>query len=507
MVNRSTKQVAIRHVATRPAGRGRRRAVLALLCVAQFVDVLGVTVVLVALPSIQRDLGFSAAGLQWVASGYALAFGGLLMLSGRAADLYGRRRLFMAGLALFALASLACGLAGAREVLVVARAAQGAGAALVVPAALSLLTTTFTDGPAPDGLTRTRALGIWTAAAAGGGAAGFAVGGLLTGGLGWRWVFLVNVPIGAAGLALAPGLLTGRSERRARRGGRGLDVPGALAVTAGLVLAIYGFTHAEHAGFGAAGTVGALALAGALLASFPAIERRAADPLVPPGTFRTRGLAGATLVAFALTAVTSPAGVLAALHLQEVLGYSPTATGLALLPFSAAAVAGSAVGSRLAGRIGTRATMISGLLIVAAAMLLCSRVSAGGGLGVLVAGLVCSGMGLTCAAVASTAAGTAAAGGGQQGLAAGLLNTAAQLGTAVGIAALVTVAAARTAALARLSARPTAAALASGYRLAFLAGAALAALGALAAALAGGRQVPVATASPSRPGTTGPGGP
>lgn len=290
----------------------------------------------------------------------------------------------------------------------------------------------------------------------------------------------MNVPIGAAGLALAPGLLTGRSERRARRGGRGLDVPGALAVTAGLVLAIYGFTHAEHAGFGAAGTVRALALAGALIASFPAIERRAADPLVPPGTFR----------------------------LQEVLGYSPTATGLALLPFSAAAVAGSAAGSRLAGRIGTRATMISGLLTVAAAMLLCSRVSAGGGLGGLVAGLVCSGVGLTCAAVASTAAGTAAAGGGQQGLAAGLLNTAAQLGTAVGIAALVTVAAARTAALARLSTRPTAAELAGGYRLAFLAGAALAALGALAAAaLAGGRQVPVTTASPRRPGTTGPGGP
>jgi EmrB/QacA subfamily drug resistance transporter len=450
---------------------GRRPAVLALLCVAQFVNVLGVTIVLVALPAIQRDLGFSGAGLQWVASVYALAFGGLLLLAGRAADLYGRRRLFMAGLALFTSASLACSLAGAPWLLVAARAVQGAGAALVVPAALSILTTTFPGGPA-----RTRALGVWTAAAAGGGAAGFAAGGLLSGGLGWQWVFLVNVPVGLTSLALAPVLLPESRDPAAAR----LDLLGAAAVTAGLVLAIYGFSSAERTGFGSAGTAGALALGAGLLAGFPAIERRVPAPLVPPGTFRTRGLAGATLVAFVLTAVTSPAGVLATVYLQDVLGLPATATGLALLPFSVAAVAGSAAGSRLAGRIGPRATMAAGLLTVTAAMLLLAGVASQGGPGRLVAGLILSGAGLTCAAVASTAAGTSALAGGEQGLASGLLNTAAQVGTAVGIAALVTLAAARAGALAG-GGDPTAVELVAGYHLAFLAGAALAALGALAA--------------------------
>jgi MFS family permease len=445
---------------------------LTLLCVAQFVDVLGVTIVIVALPVIGRDLGLAEQDLQWVASIYALCFGGFLLLAGRAADLYGRRRLFAAGLALFTVASLACGLAGSPMMLVAARAVQGLGAAAAVPAALSLLTTTFPEGPE-----RTRALGSWTAAAAGGGVTGFFLGGVLTGTLGWPWVFWVNVPVGALCLALTPVLL---AESREQAGAHRLDVAGALTATAGLVLLVYGATRAEQAGVAAVGTLGALAAAAALLAGFWLIERRVTDPLVPLGVFGSRQLVGANLAAFTLTAVTSPAGVLATLYLQQALGYPPTATGLALLPFSLAAIAGSLAGARLTARIRARATMTVGLVTVTAAMLLLSRIPTQrhGGLPWLVTGLVLAGSGLTCASVAATATGTAAAGGQAQGLAAGLLNSAAQVGTALGIAVLVTVAAARTGALAG-AADPTPAQLVDGFRLAFLAAALVALLGAL----------------------------
>jgi EmrB/QacA subfamily drug resistance transporter len=462
-----------RAASARMGVRGTRRwAALGLLCVAQFVDVLGVTIVIVALPSIGRDLGLPEAQLQWVTSSYALCFGGFLLLAGRAADLYGRRRLFAAGLALFTAASLACGLAEGPAVLVVARAVQGLGAAVAVPAALSLLTTTFPEGPE-----RTRALGVWTAAAAGGGVSGFFLGGVLTGALGWPWVFLVNVPVGVLGLASTPVLL---AESRERAAARRLDVAGALTGTGGLVLLVYGFTRAADAGVAAAGTLGPLALAAALLVAFWLVQGRVADPLIPRGVLRSRELVGANLAAFTLTAVTSPAGVLGTLYLQQALGYPPTAAGLALLPFSLAAIAGSFAGARLTARIGARATMAWGLATVAAAMLLLARIPTHGpgSLPRLVAGLVIAGSGLTCAAVASTAAGTAAAGGDAQGLASGLLNTAAQIGTALGIAALVTIAAARTTALAGGEA-PGAAQLVAGFRLAFLSAALVALLGAL----------------------------
>jgi EmrB/QacA subfamily drug resistance transporter len=456
-------------------GLGRRgAATLALLCVAQFVDVLGVTIVVVALPSIQRELGFSPAGLQWVVSTYALLFGGFLMLSGRAADLYGRRRLFMTGLALFGLASLACGLARSPAWLVVARAAQGLGAALVVPAALSILTTTFSAAGV-----RNRALGIWTAAAAGGGAAGFVLGGVLTQGLGWRWVFLVNLPVIALGLVVAPALI--RESRDPAAGAR-LDVLGAVTVTGGLIALIYGLTHAEDAGFASAVTIAAVAVAVVLLAAFPVVERRVAEPLAPPAVFRSPELVGSNLVAFTLTAVTSSAGLLATLFLQQVLGYSPSATGLALLPFSLAVIVGSFAGGWLVGRIAARNTMLAGLMAVAAAMLLVTAISAGGGVVYLVAGVSLAGAGLGCASVAATATGTAAVSADRQGLASGLLNTAAQIGTAIGIAALATLAAARTRALAG-TAGPSAAQLVAGFRLAFLVAAALSLAGCLAAVL------------------------
>jgi EmrB/QacA subfamily drug resistance transporter len=452
------------------ARSGRRWATLALLCAAQFVDVLGVTIVIVALPAIGRDLGLAEQDLQRVASVYALCFGGFLLLAGRAADLYGRRRLFAAGLALFTVASLACGLANAPAMLLAARALQGLGAAVAVPAALSLLVTTFPGGPE-----RARALGVWTAAAAGGGVTGFFLGGVLTGTLGWHWVFWVNVPVGALGLALAPLLLV--DSRNQTAGGR-LDAAGAVTGTAGLGLLVYGCTHAEQAGFATMGTLGTLALAAALLAGFWLVEGRVTDPLVPLGVFRSRELVGANLAAFTLTATTSPAAVLGTLYLQQALGYPPIATGLALLPVSLAAIAGSFAGAWLTAKLRARATMALGLATIVIAMLLLSRIPTQGGLPWLVAGLVIAGSGLTCASVASTAAGTAAAAGDAQGLASGLLNTAAQLGTALGIAALVTVAAARTTALAGAGS-PTPAQLVGGFRLAFLVAALVALLGAL----------------------------
>jgi EmrB/QacA subfamily drug resistance transporter len=463
----------------------RRWSALALLCVAQFVDVLGVTIVIVALPAIRESLGFADADIQWVVTVYALVFGGFLVLCGRAADLYGRRRLFIAGLAVFVLGSLACGLAESPASLVLARAFQGLGAAAVVPAALSLLTTTF-----PQGADRNRALGIWTAAAAGGGAAGFFLGGIITSALGWEWVFFVNVPVGAAALALAPLLL--RESRDPTVPAR-LDLLGAVTVTSGLLLVIYGLASAEDAGLASPTTAGALTGAVVLFGCFRVVEGRTADPLIPLSVFRSRALVGANVAAFVLTAVTSSAGVIGALYLQRVLGYSASATGLALLPFSLAVVVGSFVGSLLSTRIGTRATMASGLLAVSAAMLLISRISAETGLSYLVPGVALAGLGLGCAAVASTAAGTAAAGAREQGMASGLLNTAAQIGTAVGIAALVTLAAARTGALAD-GGGPSDVQLVDGYRWAFVAGAGVALLGSLAVlvtvrdTLAGGRR-------------------
>jgi EmrB/QacA subfamily drug resistance transporter len=448
--------------------------------VAQFIDVLGVTIVIVALPAIGRDLGLAEQDLQWVASIYALSFGGMLLLAGRAADLYGRRRLFATGLALFTVASLACGLAGSPALLVGARALQGLGAALAVPAALSLLTTTFPDGPE-----RARALGVWTAAAAGGGVTGFFLGGLLTGTLGWHWVFWVNVPVGALGLALIPVLL---AEHRNQAAARRLDVAGAVTGTAGLVLLVYGFSRAEQVGFATAATLGTLALAAALLAGFWLVEGRVTDPLVPHRLFQSRELVGANLAAFTLTAVTSPAGVLGTLYLQQALGYPPTATGVALLPFSLAAIAGSFTGAWLTAKLRARATMTLGLATVTTAMLLLSRLPTRDGLPWLVTGVVIAGSGLTCASVASTVTGTAAAAGDAQGLASGLLNTAAQLGTALGIAALVTVAAARTTALAG-SGNPTPAQLVDGFRLAFLAAAFIAFLGGLVTLLLVARSV------------------
>jgi MFS family permease len=460
--------------------RGARGwAVLGLLCTAQFVLVLDVTIVAVALPSLRKGLGFSATGLQWVVSAYVLAFAGFLLLGGRAADLWGRRRLFMIGLAIFAGASAWCGLAGASWELVAARAVQGAGAAVVAPAALSLLTTTFAEGAR-----RERALGVWTAAAAGGGATGFLLGGVVTQALGWRAVFLVNVPVGLLGLLLSPVLLAeGRRPSAAR-----LDLAGAVTLTGAMSSLVYGLSQVERGGPGSAGTWLPLAAAALLGGAFVARERRAAHPLIPLDALRHRGLAGPSLVAMLLTGVTTPGALFSVLYIQDLLGYPPTLAGVTVAPFSVAVVAGSLAGARLAGagRLGADRAMAAGLLGVGLGAAALSTMGVSGGLPAsMVAGFVLSGLGLGVASVASTAMGTAAVPAAAQGLASGLLNTAAQVGTALGLAALVTVASARTGALTPPGARPSAAAVVDGYRWAILAGLAVTVAAAVVLAASG----------------------
>ncbi len=395
---------------------------------------MGVTIAIVALPTIGRDLGFADADVQWIVSAYALVFAGFLVVAGRAADLYGRRRLFMAGLGVFAAASLLAGLAWSPAALVVARGLQGLGAAIAVPAALSLLTATFTEPRE-----RARALGLWTAAAAGGGASGYVVGGVITDAAGWEWVFLVNVPIALVALALVPAVLR---EARTPAGGR-LDLAGAIAVTAGLGLTVYGFSAAEGDGFATPGVVVPLLAGVAALAAFVAIERRVADPVAPPGVIGVRAVALACVVATVLTATTSPAGVLGTLFLQEVLDFGPFRAALTLLPFSVAVVGGSLLGSALLPRAGARVSTTGGLAAISAAMAALVALPEQGGTALLVAGLAVAGLGLGVASVAATAVGVGAVEAADEGVASGLLNTAAQVGTAVGIALLLTAAEAR----------------------------------------------------------------
>jgi MFS family permease len=445
---------------SRPHPRSRA-AMVTLLCTAQFVVVLDVTIVAVALPAIQRGLRVATADLQWIVSVYTLAFAGFLVLAGRLADLHGRRRVFMAGLALFSVASLACGLSRSVAVLVAARAVQGLGAAAVAPAALAAITAAIPDGPA-----RRRALGVWTAAAAGGGAAGWLIGGVLTEQAGWPWVFLVNVPIGAAAVALAPALVP---ETRSAAPGRRLDVAGATTITVALALLVLGLTRAQVDGPGSAVAVGGIAAGLALLALFARIEARAPDPLLPAALLRADGLLHANLVAAALTASTTPPLLLCMLELQGAQGRSPLATSALFAPVNLAVIAGSLLGPRVARAGGARVAMAAGSAGVGAgAAWLLAIAGARGGPLALEPAFVAMGLGLGCASVASTAAGTAAAGAAREGVASALLNTAAQVGTALGVAVLLSVAAA------------------AGTRTAF-AGAAMVALGGAATALRAGQ--------------------
>lgn len=448
--------------------------VVALLCVAQFVVVLDTTIVAIALPAMQADLGLSTTALGWVVTAYTLTFGGCLLAGGRLADRRGRRRAFVAGLALFALASLGCGLAPGGGSLLAARAVQGLGAALIAPAALALLTTAL-----PVGAARARALGMWTAAAAGGGAGGWVLGGLLSGLLSWRWVFLVNVPVCAAAVALAPRVLPAQRVPAPARA----DVAGAMLATGGLATLVLALTLAGTRGPGAGTTLVAFATAIALLSAFVRIEARAADPLLDRALLRRPGVIGPNVVAAALTAATTPPMFLCTLYAQDVLGLGPVAAGLLFPPFNLAVIAGSLAGPRVAAAVGERRAMTGGLLAVAAgASALLAIGPDTSPVPSLLGGFVLLGAGLGVASVASTAAGTAALDRADQGFASGLLATSAQVGTVLGLALIVPLAAARTAGL---DGGPHA--QVAGFRLGFVVAAALAAATAAAIALSGRR--------------------
>ena len=450
---------------------------LVLLAMTQFVIVIDASIVNVALPSIGAHLHFSRDDLTWVVNAYTLTFGGFLLLGGRMADLLGRRRMFMLGLVVFSLASLAGGLAQSETWLIAARAVQGLGAAIVSPAALSIITTTFSDGAE-----RNRALGIWGAVAGAGGAAGVLLGGILTTGLSWRWVLFVNVPIGLIAAALAPRTL---SESRREEAGNSFDIPGAVAVTGGLALLVYAVVDAVNVGWGATRTIVSLAAAVALLISFVAIELRQRDPLMPFSILRLRTLRGANIVGLLIGMSLFSMFFFISLYLQDVMGYSPIKTGLAYLPLAVGIIIAAGVASQLVTRVGFKPPLIAGILLVAGGLLWFSHAPATGGsftADVLGPSLL-AGVGFGLAFVPVTIAAVTGTKPHEAGLASGLINTSQQVGGALGLAILATVANSRTQTLLHASVHSTAIALTKGYDQAFLAGAGIAVAGAILAAV------------------------
>ena len=449
--------------------REKRWQALVLLCSAQFVVVLDASIVNVALPSIGKALEFSPANLPWVVNAYVLTFGGFLLLGGRTADLLGRRRVFMAGLLLVAVASLFAGFAATEGQLIAARAAQGLGAAIISPAALSIVTTTFNDGAE-----RNKALGVWGAVAGSGGAAGVLLGGILTDGLGWEWVLWVNVPVALIALALSPRLI---AESRAEHETRAFDVAGAVTVTAALSILVYAIVDATDAGWGSTQTIGLIGLSVALLAAFVAIELRSAKPLMPFSIFRIRTLTGANVVGLLVGASLFSMFFFISLYMQEVLGYSPIHAGLSYLPLALTIMATAGIASQLVTKVGYKPVLAAGLLFIFIGLAWFSRVSVGGGFTTDILGpSLFAAAGLGFAFVTTTIAAVSGVEETEAGLASGLINTSQQIGGALGLAVLSTIA---TSHINDLLASGTGArdALTEGYQAAFLGGAAIAALG------------------------------
>jgi EmrB/QacA subfamily drug resistance transporter len=447
----------------------RRWTALILLCAAQFVVVLDASIVNVALPSIGKGLHFSEANLPWVVNAYVIAFGGFLLLGGRAADLLGRRRVFMAGLLVVAVASLAAGFAANQGQLIAARAAQGLGAAIISPSALSIVTTLFRDG-----VERNKALGAWGAVAGSAGAAGVLLGGILTEGLGWEWVLWVNVPVSLIALALTPGLIP---ESRSESATRHYDAAGAVSVTAGLSLLAYALLDANNAGWGSTKIVGLLALSVALIGAFVAIELRSRAPLVPFRIFRLRTLTGANVVGILLGASLFSMFFFISLYMQQVLGYSPIHAGLSYLPLAVTIIVAAGLGGQLVTRFGFKTILAAGMAFVALGLVWFSRVSVGGGfIGDILGPSLLAAVGLGFGFVTSTIAAVSGVEEREQGLASGLINTSQQIGGALGLAVLSTIATSRTDhVLASGASMPGA--LTDGFQSAFLGGAAIAALG------------------------------
>jgi len=444
---------------------------LALLAAAQFVVVLDASIVNVALPSIGRDLKFSQDDLSWVVNAYTLFFGGFLLLGGRLADRLGRRRMFIAGMILFALASLAGGLADSELWLVIARAVQGLGAAIISPAALSIVTTTFSEGAE-----RNKALGVWGAVAGSGGAAGVLLGGVLTRYAGWEWVLFVNVPIGLLAAFLAPRMLLESRDDRAKS----FDAVGAVSVTAGLALLVYSLVNANKAGWGSAETVALLAGAVALLAFFWSWERRTQHPLVPFSIFRLRTLRGSNVAGLLIGASLFAMFFFISLYLQQVLGYNALKTGFAYLPLALTIIISAGVASQLVTRIGFKTTLLIGLAFIVVGLLWFSRVSAPGGtyVGDILIPSILAAIGLGFSFVPVTIGAVMGVSDDDAGLASGLINTSQQVGGALGLAVLVAIANHVTGA-----ATHDPVALTHGFRDAFAVGAGFAALGFVLSAL------------------------
>ena len=458
--------------ATAPSAHSNRWIVLVVACLAQFMVVLDATIVNVALPSIQRGLHFSASSLPWVINGYTLIFGGFLLLGGRAADLLGRKRLFIVGVALFSAASLLNGLAQSSAMLIAGRALQGLGGALVAPAALSIVTTTFTENAE-----RTRALGVWSAIAAGGGAVGLLLGGALTDLVSWPWIFIVNVPVGVIALLLALRFIP---ESRADMHHRSFDLAGAMTVTAGLVVVVYAIIKAQAFGWGSARTIGLLAAGLALLVAFVQVERASVAPLMRLSIFRVRTLAVADGVLLLVASGMFGMFFFASLYVQEILGYSPLRAGLAFLPVTGGIVIGAGIAQQLIRRLGVRNVSIAGISIATVGMVLLTQVPVHGSYaGDLLVGLLPMSIGIGLTFVPITLLGTGGVSRDDAGLASGLFNTAQQVGGSLGLAILSTLAASQTSRLLHGGHVTPTAALVSGYHVAFAAAAIMLGAGAV----------------------------
>ncbi len=466
-----TSETQVESNATREAPSDRRWLALALLCVVQFMVVLDIAIVNVALPSIKVDLGFSQGDLQWVISAYALVFGGFLLLGGRAADMLGRRRIFLVGTAVFTVASLLAGLAWSEPSLIGARAFQGLGAAIITPAALSILSTTFAEGRE-----RNIALGAWGAVGGFGAVAGVLLGGVLTDALSWEWIFFVNVPVGVVGFALAPVLLTESRDARVTR----FDLPGAVLVTSGLSSLVYAITQAGQKGWLAAETLGVFGASLVLLGAFVAWELRHPEPLMRFGILQTRTVSGANVAGFILGTALFSMFLMLTLYMQQVLGYSAMKTGVAYLAVAGTAIVWSGVAGQLVTRVGVKPVLVTGMTMMTAGLLFFTQVSVGGSyVRDLLPGFLLIGVGIGFSYVPISIAALAGVVPSEAGLASGLINTSQQIGGALGIAALSTIATSHTAdSLGNGSPLPSA--LVDGFSWAFLVGAIVAAVGVVA---------------------------
>jgi EmrB/QacA subfamily drug resistance transporter len=435
--------------------------VLVIICMAQFMVVLDATIVNVALPSIQKDLGLSEASLQWIVNAYTLVFGGFLLLGGRLGDLLGRRQLFLIGLVIFTVASLSNGLATTEGWLIGSRALQGLGAALISPAALSIISTTFAEGAE-----RAKALGVWAAIAIGGSAFGLVLGGVLTEYFSWPWIFFVNVPVGIATFFLAWRLVP---ESRDEKASRHYDVWGAVTVTGGLMSLVYAIVKAETEGWGSTTTVGFFVLSAVLLASFLVIESRSKAPLVRLSIFNIRSLSVANVVMFL-----SMSGMFAmfffnTLYIQDVLGFSPVQAGFAFLPFTAGIMVSAGLASQFAPKIGVRLVAGIGMILTAGGMLLLTQLPVHGSYAAdVLPAIIISSLGMGAVFMPLTLIATTGLANEDQGLASGLFNTSQQVGGALGLAILSTIAASHTRAL---GGPKDTAALVAGFHYAFAGGA------------------------------------